>query len=112
MFYSYTVMGTSRLSLNIDDEKMNGCLDDLINRLGDTFSYRQLYDSFKYEAISRKWFKKEPYTQYFNIELTRDDARKITMYLWNLIWGKKLMIDFYHDDSRSTDPNNFMFCKI
>lgn len=112
MFYSYTVMGTSRLPLKIDGDEMKKCLDELIEQFGNSFSFHQLYDSFKYNAINNDWFKKEPYTQYFNIELTKEDARKISAHLWNLIWDKKLMIDFNHDKYQSNDFNDYMFSKV
>ena len=70
MYYGYTVMGQTKLPLNIDEETFSKSLEKLVNNFGDSFSYRQLYTSFKYEAVQNDWFKKEPYTQYANIELT------------------------------------------
>lgn len=112
MFYSYTVMGTSRLPLNIDNEAINKCLGQLIAEFGKTFSYHELYERFKYAAMSNEWFKKEPYTQYSNIELTDEDTHKITAYLWKLIWDRKLMIEFYHNEYRSNYPNDYILSKV
>lgn len=51
MYYGYTVMGQTKLPLNIDEETFSKSLEKLVNNFGDSFSYRQLYTSFKYEAV-------------------------------------------------------------
>ena len=112
MYYGYTIMGQTKLPLNIDEETFSKSLEKLVNNFGDSFSYRQLYTSFKYEAVQNDWFKKEPYTQYANIELTDKDAHKISKYLWKMIWEKKLILEFNYNEYRSNYPSDYMFSKV
>lgn len=110
--YRFTVVGVSKLPLNIDDDKFRDCLDKLIADFGNTFSYHELYEKFKYSAMENEWFNKKPYTQYANIELTDEDIHKIAVYLWKLIWDKKLMIEFYHNEFRTNYPNDYILSKV
>lgn len=105
-------MGKTKLPLIIDDKTLSQELENIIDSLGQTFSYLQLVETLKYNALTQDWFKKEPYTEYAQIELSDDDFRRVTTFLWEKIWGQKLMLEFHQNEYVSRGPNDYFFSKI
>lgn len=112
MYYSYTVMGKTKLSLTIDDKTLSEELDAIIDSFGQTFSYLQLVETMKYNAQANGWFKKEPYTEYAQIDFTDEDYRRITILLWKKNWGRSLMLEFHQNEYVSRRPNDYLLSKI
>lgn len=112
MYYSYTVMGKTKLPLTIDDKTLFQELKSIMEELGQTFSYLQLVENLKYDAQAKGWFKKEPYTEYAQIEFTDDDLRKVTSFLWEKIWDHSLMLEFHQNEYVTRGQNDYLFSKI
>ena len=109
--YTITKMGTTQLPLSFEDEELDNLLTSFISEYGKSFSYNQLCNSVKYYALHNNSFKKAPHTEYYNIGITDDDHLRITMFLWNLIWEHKLIINF-HDTANMVSSRDFKFIKL
>lgn len=109
IMYKIIKVGTTHLPLKLEDEELKNLIDSFIGEFESVFSYDQLCNAIKYFALQNNYFKIEPHTEYHNIEITDGDNCRISKYLWQLIWSRKLIINFYASNSMKNDCGfNFM----
>lgn len=111
MYIRKQIIGTSSLALMCDKKVFEGIIKGYIDNTEGSFSFRELYNYVKNIAEKNNYFDKEENTEYSQIELLNCDIQIINRVIWEKIWKKELIIDFYRN-TFSTYPDEFYFIKI
>lgn len=105
--------GGFRLPLNCDNDKIREIVSTLIKEKNDCFTFNELCVSFARKAEEYNLFIKEPNTIYQDeLKLEGEAIKTILHLVWEMIWNKKLMIDLYRDEYRSTREGEYTLIKI
>ena len=101
--------GRTPLPLLYKEEEFAQIIVNIINDTeSDAITYNAICSQLRYKAIIEDKFKKEKNTHYSEIVLCDSDCHSVTKVLWNLIWEKKIMIEF-HTPIGSHDSNDTIF---
>lgn len=102
-----------RLPLNCDNDKIREIASILIEEKDGCFTFNELCMSFARKAEEDNLFIKEPNTNYQNELKLEGEAIKTILYLvWEMIWNKRLIIDLYRDEYRSTWEGEYTLIKV
>ena len=105
------IIGTTNLKLTCDKQVIRNVIENYIEKVENSFSFKELYNYIKHIASENNYFDKEPNTEYSQIELLSTDVQTINLILWEKIWSKALIIDF-HKNSYRQYPEEFYFIKV
>lgn len=102
-----------RLPLNCDNDKIREIASALIEEKDYCFTFNELCVLFARKAEEYDLFIKEPNTIYKGeLKLDGNTINVILSLVWEMIWNKRLIIDLYRDDYRSTREGEFTLIKV
>ncbi len=105
--------GGFRLPLKCDNGKIREIASILIEEKDGCFTFNELCVSFARKAEEYNLFMKEPNTIYQDeLKLEGEVIKTILLLVWEMIWNKKLMIDLYRDEYRSTREGEYTLVKV
>ena len=105
--------GGFRLPLNCDNDKIREIVSTLIKEKNDCFTFNELCVSFARKAEEDSLFIKEPNTIYQGeLKLDGNTINVILSLVWEMIWNKRLIIDLYRDEYRSTREGEYTLIKV
>jgi hypothetical protein len=108
LVYSF---GTSRLTMTYTDKELSELVEGILEKESGAISFSQLCAKIIEVALKVGKLRVANHTQYAKIDVTQEDGERISRILWDLIWAKRLCIDFYlSQDSKGF--NEFYFKKI
>jgi hypothetical protein len=105
------IIGTTNLKLTCNKQVLIDIIEDYIEKNENSFSFKELYNYIKHIANENNYFDKEPNTEYSQIELLSVDVQTVNLIIWEKIWNKTLIIDFYKNLYRQY-PEEFYFIKV
>lgn len=76
------------------------------------FTFKSLCNYIVHEAKAEKKCENAETTQYKSSEINPAAGTKISKLLWELIWKKRLIIDFMYNQYVSTYPNDTRFLVV
>lgn len=101
--------GRTPLPLLYGAAEFNQIVLDIINETEtNAITYKTICSQVIHRALVDDKFNKEKNTQYSEIILCDSDCHSITKILWDLIWDKKIMIEF-HAPLNFCESNDTMF---
>lgn len=107
MIVVITKYGRCPLPLSYTEEQLRRVVEEFVFKAPGIFKYSELYGYVMNRALHDGAFKTEPYTRYTNIVLTEQDEHCLAMILWEMIWERRLVIEFRNSDQRSNGDMSF-----
>lgn len=102
-----------RLPLNCDNDKIREIASTLIEEKDSYFTFNELCVYFAQKAEEYDLFIKEPNTIYQGeLKLEGNAINVILSLVWEMIWNKRLIIDLYRDEYRSTREGEYTLIKV
>lgn len=105
------VYGATFLPLKCSELELKNIVYNSIDKLDESFSFKQLCSQIKSDAEAENLFEKENNTEYSSILLNYRDRKTIQLVIWEMIWNRKLMIDLSIDENRSSF-NDYYFIRL
>ncbi len=105
-----TIMSKSALPLKCSDDELRSIVEDFIEQSDFDFIFNSLCCYIIDLAKQKDLFDKEPNTKYNEIELVGTDIKRINLIIWDMIWSRKIIIDFSKD--KYTGNNDYKFIKL
>ena len=102
-----TKYGRSPLSLTYKDNELENLVSDFTDVCHGTFTFSELCSYVLERAMREKKLNAEPYTRYTNIVMTEKDEHRLTMMLWQMIWDRRIVIEFRNNDLRRSNETLF-----
>jgi hypothetical protein len=93
------------------DKELSELVENILENESVAIPFSQLCAKIIDAASKEGKLKVENHTQYAKIDVTQEDGERISRILWDLIWARKLCIDFYLSQV-SRDFNEFFFKKM
>jgi len=83
-----------RVGLKCSDDILKELINSFVKERNASFTFNDLYHHLKSKAKANDYLKKESNVVYRSFEFSGDVIESMSKMLWDLIWEKKLMIDF------------------
>jgi hypothetical protein len=103
--------GTSRLPMKYSDSELSEVIQRIFKTVSTSIPFSQLCSQIIDVALKENKLAVDGNVQYAKIEVTQEDGCRISRVLWDLIWNRKIYIDF-HSSQGSNGFNEFYFKKI
>ena len=103
MIYFITKYGPSKLPLLYTDKELLQLVESYIQNVKSYFRYSNICNFIEDKALQEEKFQVEPYTRYVDIIISEQDHHRINMILWQMIWRKKIAIEFNNMFSNNND---------
>lgn|SRR5690554_3087073 len=106
--YSRRTMSRGDLPLKCNDDELRLIVEKYIEQSDYDFTFNGLIHYIKQKAMQMDLFEKEDNVEYIVIELNRIDIKRINLLIWDMIWDRKIIIDFSKDKAPGYDDCRFM----
>ncbi len=101
------------LSIKYTDREINDILNQYVdNHKTGIFSYHQFCNYLFDYANEHNKLGKEDNTTYLSAEMMPEDYSRVSRILWEMVWAKKICIDFYNNPYSQTYLDDTRFIII
>lgn len=105
-----TIMSKGTLPLKCNDNDLRSLVEDFIEKSDFDFTFNSMCQYIVGLAKQKNLFDKETNVEYGEIELNGIDLKRINLLIWDMIWDRKIIIDFSKDSYQ--DINDYRFMKM
>lgn len=111
MIFSSMTYDPNPVPVTYTDDELRKIIQEYVTS-NPEFSFRSICNHIVYKAKAEQKCKDAETTQYSSSEISPAVGTEISKILWNLIWERKIIIDFMYNQYASNYSNDTRFLVI